>query len=322
MRSAAARVTSAAVDPSFSPRRTLKRGALIAAANWPTIVIQASADAVFKVVVALPVVGGIVLAALVIGAEPAALLTLDVRDMGTTVFALLTARPATLTAFIAAVGTAVLGVSTLAFLIKAGTVAIVVASERSTGPVEDPVSQEYVAMSAGFSVEQFNTAVRRFGARFVRLGYGLLAAYALSGAAYFQVVVGAGTAGAWASAAAATASLVVWITVVNLLYLLVQVVMTAEDCGVLAACRRVVVLVARAWPVVIRVCALVLAIIAGATIASLLATAALGFVAFVPFFWLAVLPLQLGAWVVRALVQQFISLGAVAAYASVYRTQN
>jgi hypothetical protein len=82
------------------------------------------------------------------------------------------------------------------------------------------------------------------------------------------------------------------------------------------------VLVARAWPAVVRVCALVLAIIAAATIASLLATAALGFVAFVPFFWLAVLPLQLGAWVVRALVQQFISLGAVAAYASVYRSSS
>ena len=307
------------MDRSFVPRRTLKRGALIAAANWPTIVIQASADAVLKVVVTLPVVGGIVLAALAIGAEPAALLTLDVRDMGTTVFALLTARPATLAAFIGAVGTAVLGASTLAFLVKAGTVAIVVASEKNSGPVEDPSSREHVAVSARFSVEQFNAAVRRFGPRFVRLGCGLLVAYALSAAVYFQLVIGAGSTGAWASAAAATASLVVWITVVNLLYLLTQVVMAAEDCGVVAACRRVIVLIARAWPAVARVCALVLAIVAGATIASLLATAALGFVAFVPFFWLAVLPLQLGAWVIRGLVQQFIALGAVAAYASVYR---
>ena len=310
------------MEPSFAPRRTLKRGALIAAANWPTIVIQASADAVFKAVVTLPVVGGIVLAALAIGAEPAALLTLDVRDMGTTVFAMLTARPATLVAFIGAVGTAVLGASTLAFLVKAGTVAIVVASEKNSGPVEEPSSQEHVAVSARFSVDQFNAAVRRFGPRFVRLGCGLLFAYALSAAVYFQVVIGAGSTGAWASAAAATASLVVWITVVNLLYLLAQVVMAAEDCGVLAACRRVVVLMARAWPAVARVCALVLAIVAGATIASLLATAALGFVAFVPFFWLAVLPLQLGAWVMRALVQQFIALGAVAAYASVYRSSS
>ena len=177
------------VDPSFSPRRTLKRGALIAAANWPTIVIQASADAIFKVVVALPVVGGIVLAALVIGAEPAALLTLDVREMGTTVFALLTSRPATLAAFVAAVGTAVVGASALAFLVKAGTVAIIVRSERATGPVEDPDELEPMTVSPGFSVEEFSSAVRWFGARFVRLGCGLLAAYAASGAAYFQVVV-------------------------------------------------------------------------------------------------------------------------------------
>jgi hypothetical protein len=310
------------VDTSFSPRRTLKRGALVAAANWPTIVIQASADAIFKVVVALPVVGGIVLAALVIGAEPAALLALDVREMGTTVFALLTARPATLVAFIAAVGTAVLGVSTLAFLIKAGTVAIVVASERATGPVEDSAPMEPGAgVAARFSVDQFNAAVRKFGARFVRLGCGLLVAYAVSGAVYFQFVFGAGAAGAWVSAAAATATLVVWITLVNLLYLLVQVVMAAEDCGVLSGCRSVLLLVARAWPAVLRVCMFVLALVAGATVASLLATAALGFVAFVPFVWLAVLPLQLLAWVLRALVQQFISLGAVAAYASVYRSE-
>jgi hypothetical protein len=308
------------VDPSLSPRRTLKRGALVAAANWPIIVIQASSDAVFKVVVALPVVGGIVLAALVIGAEPGALLALDVRDMGTTVFALLTARPGTLAVFIAAVGTAVVGVSVLAFLVKAGTVAIVVVSEREVGPVEEPqLDAPLIPVRPQFSVEQFNTAVRRFGPRFVRLGCGLLATYLVSGIVYFLSVFRPGASSAWAGAAAATALLVVWITIVNLLYLLTQVVVVAEDCGVLPACRRVVVLMTRAWPAVARVCVLVLAIVAGATSASLLATAALGLVAFVPFFWLAVLPLQLAAWVVRALVQQFIALGAVAAYASVYR---
>jgi hypothetical protein len=49
--------------------------------NWPTIVIQASTDAIFKVVVAVPVVGGIVLAATVIGAEPPAPSHLDVREL-------------------------------------------------------------------------------------------------------------------------------------------------------------------------------------------------------------------------------------------------
>ena len=59
---------------------------------------------------------------------------------------------------------------------------------------------------------------------------------------------------------------------------------------------------------------------AGATIASILATAALGLVGFVPFFWFAVVPLQVAAWVLRGLVFQYITLGAVAAYASMYRS--
>jgi hypothetical protein len=82
---------------------------------------------------------------------------------------------------------------------------------------------------------------------------------------------------------------------------------------------RVGGLLARAWPLVGRVCGFVLIIVAGATIASLLATAALGLVGFVPFFWFAVVPLQLLAWVLRALVFQYITVGAVAVYASIYR---
>ena len=46
MSDATIRVTSHLVDAAFSPRRTLKRGALVAAANWPTVVIQASTDLV------------------------------------------------------------------------------------------------------------------------------------------------------------------------------------------------------------------------------------------------------------------------------------
>ena len=42
-----------------------------------------------------------------------------------------------------------------------------------------------------------------------------------------------------------------------------------------------------------------------ATAASILATAALGLIAFVPFIGLAVLPLQLIAWLVRGLVFQY-----------------
>lgn len=301
-----------------SPRRLLKRGALVAASNWPTIVVQASTDAIFKVVVAVPVVGGIVLAGLVIGAEPPALLNLDVRELMATIMGLLTARPATLAAFVAAVATAVIGASIFAFIVKAGTVATIVESERLAGPIEvPPLHLEQVTAVSAFTIDRFTGNLGRFGPRFVRLGSGLLIVYVLSAATYLEMVfqdrLGA------ALVAALTMAFVAWITAVNLFYMLAQVAIVANDCGVGVACMRVGGLLGRAWPLVGRVCGLVLVIIAGATIASLLATAALGFVGFVPFFWFAVVPLQLLAWVLRGLVFQYITVGAVAAYASIYR---
>ena len=49
--------------------------------------------------------------------------------------------------------------------------------------------------------------------------------------------------------------------------------------------------------------------------------AALGLIAFVPFVGLAVLPLQLLAWVFRGVVFQFLGLTSVGAYLRLYRSQ-
>jgi len=51
-----------------------------------------------------------------------------------------------------------------------------------------------------------------------------------------------------------------------------------------------------------------------ATGASILATTALGLIAFVPFVGLAALPLQVFAWLVRGIVFQFVGLTGVATY--------
>ena len=51
-------------------------GALIAAANWPVTLIQAVADSLFKLLIAAPLVGGIFLVAVVVGADPRVLLSL------------------------------------------------------------------------------------------------------------------------------------------------------------------------------------------------------------------------------------------------------
>jgi hypothetical protein len=67
----------------------------------------------------------------------------------------------------------------------------------------------------------------------------------------------------------------------------------------------------------------VLALVIVATGASVLATGALSLIGFVPFFGpflgLAVMPLSLLAWAMRALVFQYIGLSSVVAYLTLYR---
>jgi hypothetical protein len=104
------------------------------------------------------------------------------------------------------------------------------------------------------------------------------------------------------------------------MYLLVQIVVAADDCSVATAVRRVAVFLRRKRGDVGRVFLLVLALILGATGASVLATAALGLVAFVPFLGLAALPLQLLAWLLRGLVFQYLGLTSVGAYLRLYRS--
>jgi hypothetical protein len=49
------------------------------------------------------------------------------------------------------------------------------------------------------------------------------------------------------------------------------------------------------------------------------ATAALGLIAFIPFVGLAVLPLQLVAWLFRDIVFQYMGVSSIGAYLKLYR---
>lgn len=302
-----------------TPRRALKRGALIAAANWPIILIQASADVLFKLVVAIPFIGGIALVALIVGAEPGTLLGLDVRDLLATIVALLLARPLSLAAFAAAMAVAVGGGSIFIFLIKGGSVAVLVRAEREAHAVEEPpLEASLIGGAAVFSIEDFIQSARDLFPRFVRLGCVLMVVYGASGLAFFVAVFGRETDG-WVATALLTVLFVAWITGVNLLYLLTQIVMAAEDCGVGVAVRHVFGFLRRLPRSVAGVCLAVLGLVVLATAASFVATTALGLIGFVPFVGLAVLPLQLVAWLLRGLVLQYISLASIAAYSALYR---
>jgi hypothetical protein len=302
-------------------KSALKRGALVAAANWPATLIQATADSLFKVLVAVPIVGGVFLVALVLGTEPVALMSLEWRDMAATTVAALLSHPVVLAAFLLAVGVVGIGGSLFIFLVKAGTVAVLVRSEREAEPLEDmPLRVETVMRASRFSVDYFIESCGGLFLRFARLGLILMAVYVASAGSYFGLVMASRSAGeSWGVTALFTAAFVAWITIVNLLYLLMQIVIAADDCTVAAAAPRVAAFLRRERGVVTRVFLVILALVVGATGASFVAAGLLSLIAFVPFVGLAVLPLQLMAWVLRALVFQYIGLTSVGAYVKLYR---
>ena len=299
----------------------LKRGALIAAANWPVIIVQEIADSLFKMLIAMPLIGGIFLVALVLGAEPVALMSLGWRDLAATIVASLMSRPVVLTAFLAALLVVVIGGSLFVFLIKAGTVATLVRGDRAAATIEQPpLHFSTVMTAAAFSLERFEADARALFPRYARLGGMLMSVYLISGAAYLGGVVASRSAGeGWGMTALMTTAFVAWITLLNFVYLLVQIVIAAEDCSVAAAARRTSAFIHRARKPVAAVFLVVLAIVVFATGASLLATAALGLISFVPLLGLTVLPLQLGAWLFRGLIFQYIGLSSIGAYLKLYR---
>ncbi len=101
---------------------SLKRGALVTAANWQVVLVQFVADTLFKTLVAVPVVGGLVLVALVVGGNPLDLLRFDdLTQTISTMVGVLLAQPVALAAFAAALGIIVTGGSIMMFAVKAGT---------------------------------------------------------------------------------------------------------------------------------------------------------------------------------------------------------
>lgn len=299
----------------------LKRGAIVAAANWQVTLAQATADSLFKLLVATPVVGGIFLVALVVGAEPRDMMSLEWREMATTIITSLLAHPLVLLAFLLSLGLVVIGGSLFVFLVKAGTVAVLVKGERQAGEMTSvPLHLEDVTRATAFTPEFYIASAQDLFGRYSVLGAGLMVIYTLSGIGYLFVVLVAGIfEDAWGLAALSTIGFVAWITIVNLFYLLMQIVIAAEDCSVTQAVRLVSAFITRAHRRVAAIFGLVLLLVVAATFASWVATFALGLIGFVPFVGLAVLPLQLLAWLFRGLVFQFLGLASVGAYLHLYR---
>jgi hypothetical protein len=307
---------------------TLKRGALVAAANWPLVAVQFVAESTLKLLLAIPVVGGIFLVVLLLGANVDEILAGDPRQIVGAVFGAMRESPAALIAFSMAFGVVLLGGSALTFVVKGGTVSLLAKAEAQAGAIErPPLRLQTVRRASVTEIEPFLDGCRRLWRRYVKLGGCLLAAYTVTAGGYLAIVVGGyrlventGVLLGWTvTAAFASSVLVVWITLVNFFYLITQMVIAVEDVGVRAGFRGALTFIRQQLREIAGIFGVVLLLVGIATVASILATAGLGLIAFVPLVGLAVLPLQVAAWLLRGFVFQYLALTALGAYLTQYR---
>jgi hypothetical protein len=106
----------------------LKRGALLAAANWPAVAIQFVAETTFQALLAVPIVGAAILVAVLIGEDLGDLLQGSARDIATRIATALAADPTALVSFGVAFSIALAAGSALMFLVKGGTLDVLMAA--------------------------------------------------------------------------------------------------------------------------------------------------------------------------------------------------
>jgi len=305
----------------------LKRGALLAAANWPVVVLQFLAEAGFKLLLAVPVIAAAFLVALLVGGSAVDLAAADVHEILAVLLGAFSHHPGAILAYGAGLLTVVAGGSALTLLVKGGTVTTLLAADRRARAIEQrPIRLAVLVRASAFRLDTFMAGCGHLFGRYLALAVFLGATYALLGVIYLAAVLGTYQAvstpavfSGWTLVAATVSgALVLVITIVNLLYLLMQVALAADDCALGAAAAKVTRFLRANGAVVGLLFLTLLVAVTLATAASILATAGLGFIAFIPILGLAIFWLQLAAWVARALLFQYLGLTALAAYAHLY----
>lgn len=308
---------------------TLKRATLVTAGHWPLVPLQFAADAIFKLLVGVAIVGGVLLVGLTLGRDLSDLFADDMRALVATVGETLVDQPIAFIMFVVALLVAMAAGSVVSFLVKGGVVAILVPGEAA---LADDAGDRHVGLTevlacSQVSIGRFLDGSGMLFRRYLRLGIFLFATYLVSAMAYLAAMVVAYRVAEMSDsnlvltllAALCATVLLIWITLINWCYLLVQMTIALEDCSVRQAARRVATFLDHRFSELFRVFLAVLIAVVIATLVSIVTTAGLGAVSFVPLIGLAAIPLQALAWLVRGLVFQFLGLTALAAYLSVYR---
>jgi hypothetical protein len=306
-------------------RTWLVRGGLIAAANWPAVMAQFVAASIVKVLAGLPLAAAAAL--LLVLSVPDDMAPPRTGDLAAALAALAT-EPAALAAVAAAAIIAGLGSLVFGAVVKAGTVAIIVAGERRARPgLARPLRAAAVSAARAWTPARFRAGCRHFGRRFVVLALllgvidaALALGYALTVVQAYRAFVSL-AASWWIPAVVLAASLVALAasSAADLVYRLAQMVVAVDDvpvrdglAGALGFLRRAPLPIARVWVAAVILSTAVL-------IATLAAAAAFGPVSLVPIVGIVAWPLQGAVWIARGLLLPFIELGALAAYVMVYR---
>ena len=306
---------------ALSLRAALKRGALVTAANWPVVFVDFIIESVFKFALAIPVIGGALMVAVLLGSDLRTLFAEGVLATAELVFG-------ALGAFLVAITLVAFGGGVIMAVIKAGTLAVLVTGEHAAGDLHrPPLRFEAFQRASAYSLAAVLHGMRQFRRRAIALATWLGIGYLLAGLAYvasltvgFRLVSTSNWSAAWPLVVLiVTSTGVVTITLLNLMYDLMRVIMTTDDCGVgaaLAKLRAFVVQDARQVLGIFGVMSVVLALV---TAVSVFATAGLTLIAWVPFAGLILLPMQAAAWLIRGLVFQYLGLLTLSAYQTQYR---
>lgn len=314
--------------PALPLGSALRRGALVTAANWPVIVIELVVESLLKFAVAVPVVGGAFMVAVLLGADVRTLVDEGIRSMAELILNLLTSAPLAFASFVAAVALVGFGGSLIMFVVKSGTLAILVVGER-VAPDADrtPVRLDWFRRSAAYRGEDLLEAIQHFRGRstalavVLGLGYGGIAVvYALLIRATFRLTDDPVWVSVWPFAVAIiTSAGLVGVAVFNLFFDLTRIVVVVEDCAISTAGVHLWRFLMADARHVLGIFGVMGAVGAVATAAALVATAGLTLIAWVPIAGLIVVPLQVVAWLVRGLIFQFMDLMTMVAYEAQYR---
>lgn len=316
------------MSSALSLRAAITRGAFVALANWPVVIIDFVLESLYKVAIAIPVFGGAFMVAVLLGVDVTALVEDGVLSAADRMLVPLGQAPVALAAFLGALGIVALGGEVLMFVGKAATFSVLVTGERAAGDLHrGTFARTSLGAARAYSLASVLAAMRRFRARAAILALWLGGAYVCLSASYMLVVVygfqwtaAAGWAQAWPLLVlVATSAGVIGLAGANLLFDLMRVVLITDDCRLGEAWQRVRQFLLADARQVLGIFGTMAVVLMLATAASFTATAGLALIAWVPLAGLLSLPLQAAFWVVRGLFFQYAGLTTLSAYQAQYR---